>query len=48
MNNFLKEYGSETAYSELKGKVLDQEETQNAIKGYLGQLGVEEYVSVNF
>lgn len=44
----MKEYGSETAHSALKGKLLDQEETHNAIRVYLGQLGVEEEVSVNF
>ena len=48
LDSFLKEYGSESAYLEAEGRKLDQEETHQYIKDYLSNLGVEEWISVNF
>jgi hypothetical protein len=48
LDSFLAEYGSESAYLDAEGRKLDQEETHQAIKDYLDQLGVGEWISVNF
>ena len=42
------EYGSESHYLECEGKKLDQEETYAYIRDYLTNLGVEEWISINF
>jgi len=42
------EYGTETAYLEAEGRVLNQEETQSAIKEYLNELDIEEWVNIAF
>ena len=44
----MKEYGSESAYLDAEGKKLDQDETHKAIKDYLDNLNVSEWISVNF
>ena len=48
LDSFLEEYGTESAYLDAEGKKLDQDETHNAIKDYLTNLGVEEWISINF
>jgi len=44
----LLEYGTESAYLDAEGRKLDQEETHQSIKDYLDNLGVGEWISVNF
>ena len=48
LDSFLKEYGSESNYLDTEGRKLDQEETHKYIKDYLQDLGVEEWISINF
>jgi uncharacterized protein YfdQ (DUF2303 family) len=40
LDSFLLEYGSESAYLDIEGKKLDQEETAKYIMDYLENLGV--------
>ena len=48
LDSFLEEYGTESHYLDCEGKKLDQEETHQYIREYLANLGVEEWISVNF
>jgi hypothetical protein len=48
LDSFLKEYGSESAYHEREGRILDQEETHQQINDYIERLGVGEWIFVNF
>jgi len=48
LDSFLKEYGSESAYLDAEGRKLDQDETHDYITTYLQDLGVEEWISINF
>ena len=48
LDSFLKEYGTESHYLECEGKKLDQDETQEACREYLEDLGVTEWISINF
>ena len=48
LDKFLKEYGSETAYLEAEGKILNYYETYAAVDDYLTKLGVQDLVSINF
>jgi len=48
LDSFLEEYGSESQYLDAEGRKLDQEETHQAITDYLENLGVQEWISINF
>jgi hypothetical protein len=48
LDSFLREYGTESQYLEAEGRKLDQDETHAHITEYLLDLGVEEWISINF
>lgn len=48
LESFLKTYGTESHYLDCEGRKLDQDETHQAITDYLENLGVSEWIAINF
>jgi len=48
LESFIDVYGSERHFIKLEGRLLTQTETERFFNNYIGRLGLEEFLSLNF